>query len=230
MLTVYDGTYREFDDTIHRFTIAKLSDLLTAHASDGFDLDRTQKVIRILVGLGVGKFFDDPFADRIFQVTDNEIQHFFNRRIRSDDLFGRAWNLGLDWLKTAFDKTEFWEEFDREPVELVAILPRFENEELALDHNSKAYQDAAEAFDELLKALETTNDVGNLSEDEIEEARVAVKQLKAEIDGDFIELPGFANRARLILTWIGKEAAGAVVGGLAIAALVAVANLIGISF
>tara|TARA_E500000305_G_scaffold87907_2_gene74499 strand:+ start:380 stop:1117 length:738 start_codon:yes stop_codon:yes gene_type:complete len=232
MLLLYDGSSNPFDEAehIHSFTINQLSDRLSASVSDGFDFERTEKVVLILSILGVGKFYDDPFADKVFQVSDSEIQRFLSGRGRTSDLYGRAWNLGLDWLKTAFDKTEFWEEFDKEDLNLVTVLLPAEEETFPLDHNSSAYQEASKAFDDLLDAMKTSNDIGSLSDEEAEQARKEVEELKQELDAESVNLPSFGDKARVVLSWIGKEAAGAAIGALATAALVALAKLLSIPF
>ena len=98
-----------------------------------------------------------------------------------------------------------------------------------MDHNSAAYITAVEQTDALADALARGNDVGKMSHEEVAVAAAEVESLRRELQGNAVRATAFWHRATSVLGWIGREAAGAVVGSLAIAALVALAALHGFS-
>jgi hypothetical protein len=217
------------DSATHSYSIDTLSESLSSYVDSGFTPDRTEKFVRVIERMGIGEFFEDPFADPIFQISDSRILGFFTSRANTSDIFARAWNLDLPWLKSAFAKGEFWEQVDQEEDEMTALLP-IEAGQVHFQSNSDAFKEASELVDELLQKLEHSNDVGRLKPEELEQAQFEVAKIKEGLEAESVESPAYFKVTRATLVWIAKQAAGAVVGALALTALVAIFNIPLVSF
>ncbi|MCV0381847.1 MAG: hypothetical protein K5799_00125 [Erythrobacter sp.] len=227
LLSIFDG--REMNE-VHSFTLQQLQTQFSFNLNEGFDYDRTVKVVKTLQKLGLGEFYEDPFADPIFQVGNRAIYNFLVDRSNVGDIYGRAWNLGVDWLKTAFENSHFWEEFDREPHQLAGIVVPKREDVYPFDHNSAAYKEAKDLIDELLSSLRTGNDVGQLSAQDVVEATGKVESLRDDLEDPNTSSYDLVASAKDVLSWIGKQAAGAVVGALSISLLIAIVNLVSVPF
>jgi hypothetical protein len=213
------------NNTLHSYPIETLCDRLTSSVNPEFSLERTGKFVHMIESLGIGTFFDDPFAVPVFQISDDAISKFFTGRANARDIYARAWNLELEWLKTAFVKPEFWEQVDRESLELASTLIPSHTGSLTLDSNSEAFKQASELLDELLQKLSKSNDVGAMSPTEVAAAQEEVTIIRGELSKAEVEGPDFFHMSRQTLTWIAKQAVGSVVGALALAALAAIFNI-----
>jgi hypothetical protein len=100
---------------------------------------------------------------------------------------------------------------------------------VTLDHNSPQVREVIEAADGLASQLEETNDTGNLSAEAVEVAIDEVQQIASELRRLAVRMPAFSERAKSTLSWIGKEAAGALVGAAALGLLALLAALLGFS-
>ena len=228
LLRIYDAKGDVFESDLHSFTIDTLSDRLSSTVSPEFDLNRTDKIIKIILAHGIGSFFEDPFADEIFQISDTQISQFFQSRANSKTVFARAWNLGIEWVVTAFKNEKFWEEFDKEGIEVIQfrVAPTHQFDEESV--NPDAIRAAREAFAAVVEALDKSNDLGALQDDDVAEIRAELVELQNQLDDPEPDLVSIANRARAALGWIAKEAASAAVGALAIAAYLALLRVFGI--
>lgn len=100
---------------------------------------------------------------------------------------------------------------------------------VSITHNSDAALSARSALSDLTSQLATGNDFGNLSEAEVEEAKREVWLLEQAIKQEAIRIDWIEPMAKACLLWIATKAAEQVVGTLALAALAALAVLIGFS-
>lgn len=96
-----------------------------------------------------------------------------------------------------------------------------------LDHNSVEHREVVLQCNSLLDALSKGNDVGSLSAEDVSVAIAETKSLQIEIQGDFVRRSAFWERSHSLLAWVAKEAAGAIVGVIALAAIAAFAALLG---
>lgn len=98
---------------------------------------------------------------------------------------------------------------------------------VALDHNSADVVELIAQTDDLITKLTNGNDVGNLTSDMVSVAVQEVGQLKAALEVNFVRPTTLFLRASDTLHWIGKEAAGALVGAAALALLALIAAFFG---
>ena len=101
---------------------------------------------------------------------------------------------------------------------------------VTIDHNSPDVSRAIADAKQLASDLVLNNDVGNLSEQGVAVAAQEVNEIAQALEGPAVRMPAFAERAKSTLSWIGKEAAAALVGAAALALLALIAALIGFPF
>jgi len=101
---------------------------------------------------------------------------------------------------------------------------------VGLDHNSAGLIDVLEATEELKAHLTTGNDVGEMSSDAVAVAVAEVERIQSELKQPFFRPAAFKNHAKGTLEWIAKEAAGALVGTLALTLLGLIIAFVGSIF
>jgi hypothetical protein len=213
------------DDRVHSFTLENLANMLRFNLNDGFTDGRVEKIVKIINSLGAAEFLDDPFADPILQIESDRIRKFLEYRNNFEGVYRKSWDLGLDWLRSAYKKDVFWGEFDKEPFELGSSLVPVADGFVTLNHNSADYKQATSLIDDFLEKLRDSNDVGEMTAEDIDLAIVEVQSVKAELQQPSVAMPAFGENVRSIFGWIAKQAAGSIVGALALAALTALFNL-----
>jgi len=95
--------------------------------------------------------------------------------------------------------------------------------------NSAGFASAENSLEQLIAQLDTANDLGSLTAEEIEEARREVWILEQSIKQEAVRVDWIEPIAKACLKWIATKAAEQVVGTLAMAALAAIALLLGFS-
>lgn len=98
-----------------------------------------------------------------------------------------------------------------------------------VDHNSASVADIIDASKKLQESLLAANDIGAMGVGQAHAAAVEVGQISAAFAADFIRADRMFARAKETLAWIGKEAAGALVGAAALALLALIAAYLGFS-
>lgn len=98
-----------------------------------------------------------------------------------------------------------------------------------LNHNDTRLEQAARDAQKLAIDLVASNDIGNLSADEVAVAAREVREIAEALEGSSVRMPAFQERAISTLSWIGREAAGAVIGTAAIALLALIGAIFGLS-
>ncbi len=98
-----------------------------------------------------------------------------------------------------------------------------------LDHNSTGFSDFTGAVKQLEQAIRSANYVGELSPDDLEVARAELLQLKRGHEGKWIRPAHIWQVAKSTLLWIFNKSADAAFGLLALAALEALAKLLGVA-
>ena len=124
---------------------------------------------------------------------------------------------GIGQAEKYAEELGVWEDFDQ--------LRTSVNEVIDLDPAQTAA--AKDALDKLSTALKTGNDVGGLSEEEVQSAISEVAALRQMLDAAKIRAGVLATQARQSLKWIGEHAAKAAVGDLAKKALSLILSLLG---
>lgn len=99
-----------------------------------------------------------------------------------------------------------------------------------LDHNSTVFQDFKVAFDNLEEGLRASNNLGGLSANEFYVAKSEVAQVGIDCERQWVRPSHLWRVAKSTLLWLAETAAEAIVGALALAALAALATLLGIQF
>jgi hypothetical protein len=99
---------------------------------------------------------------------------------------------------------------------------------VALDHNSPDLVKAISDAKQLAVQLQESNDVGNMSPEAVAVAADEIGQIAISLERPAVRMPSFGNRAVSTLTWIGKEAAGALIGAAALGLLALLATILGI--
>jgi hypothetical protein len=99
-----------------------------------------------------------------------------------------------------------------------------------LDHNNPMVSQAAADARKLAVALRESNDIGAISPEALPVAVEEVSQIAQALEQPAVRMPAFGERVRSTLGWIGKEAAGALVGAAALALLALLATILGIAF
>jgi hypothetical protein len=97
-----------------------------------------------------------------------------------------------------------------------------------LDHNSREVLDIKHQLSELREKLRTGNDLGSFREEEAEAAAVEVEQLELAFSRPTVRARWLMLSSNETLQWIGKEAAGAVVGTIALAVLALIGSFLGL--
>lgn len=101
---------------------------------------------------------------------------------------------------------------------------------VSLDHNSIAFKEFKAAFKKLEESIRTSNDLGDLSDEEIEVAKSEISQIGSEQKRQWIRPAHVWMIAKSTLLWIFSQAASAVIGTLALSLLAALAGLLGVNF
>ena len=101
---------------------------------------------------------------------------------------------------------------------------------VTLDHNNPAISQAISDAKQLGVALRESNDVGAMSPEAVTVAIEEVTEITQALERPAVRMPAFGERAKSTLTWIGKEAAGALVGAAALTLLALLATIFGIPF
>jgi hypothetical protein len=98
-----------------------------------------------------------------------------------------------------------------------------------LSDNYEGAVSARAAVSDLSAALHQANDIGDLSSEEIEEAKREVWLIDQIVNQESVRIDWIESVAKACLQWIAVKAAEQVVGSLALAALTALALLFGFS-
>lgn len=109
-----------------------------------------------------------------------------------------------------------------------AFIPASDRVVRLTDNQSEA-TNARLGLSNLGAQLNTANDIGGFSLEEIEEAKREVWLLQQELNREAIRVDWIESMAKACLKWIAVKSAEQIVGALALAALAAIAALIGFS-
>jgi hypothetical protein len=96
-----------------------------------------------------------------------------------------------------------------------------------LDDNSAPLAEIRTKLSELKQKLRTGNDLGSMDEEQALAAEEEVEQLEQAFSRSSARAAWLMKMSTETLQWIGKEAAGAVVGSLALAALAVISHFLG---
>jgi uncharacterized protein YegP (UPF0339 family) len=99
-----------------------------------------------------------------------------------------------------------------------------------IDHNSGEFRDFKKAFEKFEENLRVTNDFGRMSSDEIDVAKFEAARIGPEGQRPLIRPAHVWITAKSTLLWIVQQAAGSIIGALALAVLAALATMLGIPF
>lgn len=116
-------------------------------------------------------------------------------------------------------------EHDQSVEQLVPASDRI----VTLDHNNPDLAKAISDAKQLAAQIQASNDVGNMSPEAVAVAVDEIGQIAISLEGPAVRMPSFGNRVVSTLTWIGKEAAGALVGAAALGLLALLATILGIA-
>lgn len=100
---------------------------------------------------------------------------------------------------------------------------------VGLDHNSAAAKEFTVAIKKLEESIRTSNDLGELSAEDIEVARNEISQLAAERKLKWVRPAHIWQIAKSTLLWIFDKSSDAAFGLLALAVLESLAKLLGIA-
>jgi hypothetical protein len=114
------------------------------------------------------------------------------------------------------------------PIEPAPEIPASDRI-VSLDHNSKSFRQVIASTREFREQLLGANDTGDLSPREVQVAAHEVAQIADTLEENDLRPAALWSRAKSTLSWIGREAAAAVVGVAALALLALLAGLLGFS-
>lgn len=100
---------------------------------------------------------------------------------------------------------------------------------VGFDHNSSEFRQILLEAEKLELNLDRPNDIGDMSPRALDVAREEVGFLKRLLSADFIRPAHVWRVAKSTLKWLGEQAAGALVGQLALGLLALLAALFGIA-
>ncbi len=100
---------------------------------------------------------------------------------------------------------------------------------VGFDHNSSEFREILQEADKLESGLGRPNDAGEMSPRAVTVAHEEVGFLKRLLKSDFLRPSHVWRAAKSTLKWIGEQAAGAVVGQVALGLLALIAALFGFS-
>jgi len=121
------------------------------------------------------------------------------------------------------------EEGDSDETNVPTVVPASDRI-VRLDHNDPDLGRAINDAKHLTRQLREGNDVGNLSAEAVAVAVQEVAQIAMSLEAPAVRMPAFQERTVSTLSWIGKEAAGALVGAAALGLLALLASLLGFAF
>ncbi len=98
---------------------------------------------------------------------------------------------------------------------------------VGLDHNSRSFGQVVSGAKDLQVQLLSANDVGDLSQRQVQVAAHEIGQIVETLHQDYVRPLALWSRSSSVLGWIGKEAAAALVGAAALALLALIATLLG---
>lgn len=214
----------------HSFTLNKLHEFCEKAFGRKYKIEFTKAAVERLHERKVILYVEDPFADEIISADDSTISDFFVSRVDSGDIYSKTWKYEMPWLSTAFKKEHFWSDLERSLESPDQVWVPASDRIVKLDHNNPVLKEIQTAAADLRERLAESNDVGNLRPDQVEVAIAEIGQLEADLNGDALRVGGFRERAEGTLSWIGREAAGALVGTAALALLAAIAAFFGFTF
>jgi hypothetical protein len=116
-----------------------------------------------------------------------------------------------------------------EPVAVQQAVPASDRI-VSLDHNNPDVVRAIADAGHLAKQLRESNDVGKLSPEAVAVAVQEVAEIAMSLKGPAVRMPAFGDRATATLSWIAKEAGGAVIGAAALGLIALLAGLLGFAF
>ncbi len=98
---------------------------------------------------------------------------------------------------------------------------------VGLDHNSREFVQAVNDAKNLKGQLLSANDVGDLSQRQVQVAAHEIGQIIETMEQEYVRPLAVWQRSKSVLTWVGKEAAASLVGVAALALLALIATLLG---
>lgn len=99
---------------------------------------------------------------------------------------------------------------------------------VTLDHNSAAFKEFKAAFHKLEKSIRTSNDLGEMSSEEVEVAQSEISQIGSEKQLQWVRPAHIWQIAKSTLLWLLEKVAGTAVEKLVLSALSLLAKLLGI--
>lgn len=97
-----------------------------------------------------------------------------------------------------------------------------------LDHNSPEAKEFRKALEKLTEAVRTSNDFGELTEEDIDVMRSETSEIGPIVERKWIRPAHIWQVAKSTLLWIADRAGGTIVGTIAISLLAALAAMLGI--
>lgn len=126
------------------------------------------------------------------------------------------------------------EDLDSDQRDLIQRLRRTEvpasDRTVRFDHNSQKFNDFEVAYRELVAAIKAANDFGGQTDDQVEAIKAELDLLSQMKNQFVVRTSQIWQFAKNTLLWIAEQALGAIIGSLALAALAALASLLGITF
>ncbi|WP_336970345.1 hypothetical protein [Sphingobium aromaticiconvertens] len=101
---------------------------------------------------------------------------------------------------------------------------------VSLDDNDPKLKEIVSEARDLSKRIADSNDIGDMSDEDRKIAILEVDQLAHILEQPVVRISNIVQRAIGTLTWIGEQAAGAVVGAAALALLALIATYFGFIF
>lgn len=143
----------------HSLSLEKLHELVTLELGMEFNEEYTDRAVQTLAGHGIFQIINDRFADNLIVVNDSDVRSFFLADEAAVSIYGRAWTLGFDWLKTAFARPTFWQSLasdlddDPDAIRLAPAAVGF----VDFTHNQGQLEAIVEAVDIASVTIERSN-------------------------------------------------------------------------
>lgn len=147
--------------TVHSVTHEQIRGIFYQRVGRGLTSELAEAGVQHLEKIGLVTIEGDPYADTLIHMRDADLRSFCNSEPAADSIYKKAWDAGLEWLTTAFERANFWSDVASEaaneptPAPIVPSADGF----VTLEHNSDVANELERVTTEADEAIRASNSI-----------------------------------------------------------------------
>lgn len=157
-MAIYESTDKLSN---HSVTHEQIRGIFYQKIGRGLDAGLVEVAVQRLAVLSVATLEADQYADTLVHIRDVDLRTFCNSEGAAGTIYKKAWDAGLDWLATAFERSNFWDDVALEAHQEAtptAIVPSSDGF-VTLKHNSEVAKELERVVAEADESIRSSNSI-----------------------------------------------------------------------